>query len=110
MLEAAEARGENVVFVLDNGAHGGCDVFKVPVPGKLDRKLHFIAWFMHLTAFHGEYEVDNEELLRKLSRILNLHQDICDVLGSELDAGDKLVAIREKNNAIGEIIVELVPG
>lgn len=58
MLLHAEAKGESVVFILEEEDRilkgtKGVNVYKVPVPGTLDRQAHFVAWFMHLTAFHG---------------------------------------------------------
>lgn len=56
MVRQAEKNGEQVVFVLEREtefALGGVNVYKVPVPGELDREKHKLAWFMYLPQFHG---------------------------------------------------------
>jgi hypothetical protein len=56
MLRDAERKGENVVFVLEAETEfrlGGVNVYKLPVPGVLDREKHRVCWFMYLPQFHG---------------------------------------------------------
>jgi hypothetical protein len=67
MLKDAERRGQNVVFVLepDHRPLGGVNVYKLPVPGELDRKAHFVCWFMYLPQYHGAPHGQEEETHQK---------------------------------------------